>query len=287
MGKIVISSSATLDGVVQDPDGQEGFERGGWFHQSVGSKDLEDWAARETEEALGAEALLLGRRSSEWFASRMPSFGDRVSRRWADRMNSIPKYVVSSTLDDPRWSNTTVLNGDAVKEISELKRKVDGEILVYGSYQLVRVLMEQNLADELRLVVSRSCWAPACVSSTRPATRSRCTWSTHESWATAWCSTPTSSCKANGCGGDEVAFVGVEVARPTTPHNTTQRDPGIAFNAIPGFSLPPGAQPCPSCSRFRAPQSPFDDGGRDGGRVDNRLGLHRRSGREAGSTGWR
>jgi dihydrofolate reductase len=156
VGKIVISSNVTLDGVVQDPDGEEGFERGGWFHQFVGGKDLEDWAARETEEALGAEALLLGRRSSEWFASRMLSRDGadvRVSREWADRMNSIPKYVVSATLEDPQWSNATVLNGDAVKEISELKRKVDGEILVYASYQLVRILMEQNLADELRLVV--------------------------------------------------------------------------------------------------------------------------------------
>ena len=156
MGKIVISSNVTLDGVVQDPDGEEGFELGGWFHQFVGSKDLEDWTARETEELLGAEALLLGRRSSEWFASRMLSRDGadvRVSRKWADRMNSIPKYVVSSTLEDPQWSNATVLNGDAVKEISGLKRKVDGEILVYGSYQLVRTLIEQNLADELRLVV--------------------------------------------------------------------------------------------------------------------------------------
>ena len=153
MGKIVISSNATLDGVVQDPDGQEGFELGGWFHQFVGGKDVEDWAARETEEALGAEALLLGRRSSEWFASRIHRADVRVSRKWADRMNSIPKYVVSSTLEDPQWSNATVLNGDAVKEISELKRKVDGEILVYGSYQLVRILIEQNLVDELRLAV--------------------------------------------------------------------------------------------------------------------------------------
>jgi dihydrofolate reductase len=152
MGKIVISTNVTLDGVVQDPDGQEGFELGGWFHQFVG-KDLEDWTANETEEALGVEALLLGRRSFEWFASRMPSFGVRVSREWGDIMNSIPKYVVSSALEHPQWSNTTVLNGDAVKEISELKRKVDGEILVYGSYQLVRTLIEQNLADELRLVV--------------------------------------------------------------------------------------------------------------------------------------
>jgi dihydrofolate reductase len=156
MGKIVISSNVTLDGVVQDPDGEEGFERGGWFHQFVGGKDLEDWAARETEEVLGAEALLLGRRSSEWFASRMLSRDGadvRVSRKWADRMNSIPKYVVSSALEDPQWRNATVLGGDAVKEISELKRKVDGEILVYGSYQLVRILIEQSLADELRLVV--------------------------------------------------------------------------------------------------------------------------------------
>lgn len=139
--------------MVQDPDGQEGFDRGGWFHQFVAGKDLEDWTANETEEALRAQALLLGRRSFEWFASRAPSMDVRVGRKWADRMNSLPKYVVSSTLGHPEWSNTTVLNGDAVKEVSALKRKVDGEILVYGSYQLVRTLIEQNLADELRMVV--------------------------------------------------------------------------------------------------------------------------------------
>jgi len=153
MGKIVISANATLDGVVQDPDGQEGFERGGWFRQFAGGKDLEEWVVNETEEALGAEALLLGRRSFEWFASRAPSMGERVSRQWADRMNSLPKYVVSSTLERPRWSNTTVLDRDAVEKISALKRRGDGDILVYGSYQLVRTLMARNLADELRLVV--------------------------------------------------------------------------------------------------------------------------------------
>ena len=153
MGKIVITTNVTLDGVVQDPDGQEGFQLGGWFHQFIGAKDLEDWVANETEEALGAEALLLGRRSFEWFATRTPEMGERVSREWADRMNSIPKYLVSSTSKHSQWSNTTVLNGDASTQISELKRKVDGEILVYGSYQLVRALMEHNLADELRLVV--------------------------------------------------------------------------------------------------------------------------------------
>ncbi|TSE00556.1 dihydrofolate reductase [Mesorhizobium intechi] len=153
MGKIVISTNATLDGVVQDPDGQEGFELGGWFRRSAGPRDLEAWTAGETEEVLGAQALLLGRRSFEWFASRTPFMEVRVGSKWAARMNAIPKYVVSSTLDQPQWSNTTVLDGDAVREISQLKRKVDGEILVYGSYQLARTLMEQNLADELRLVV--------------------------------------------------------------------------------------------------------------------------------------
>jgi dihydrofolate reductase len=155
MGKIVISANVTLDGVVQDPDGQEGFELGGWFHQFVGN-GLEDWSANETEELLGAEALLLGRRSSEWFESRMPSRDEqevRVSRKWVDRMNSLPKYVVSSTLIHPQWSNTTVLNGDAAKETSELKRNVHGEILVYGSYELVHTLIEHDLVDELRLVV--------------------------------------------------------------------------------------------------------------------------------------
>ncbi|MGX5828105.1 dihydrofolate reductase family protein [Mesorhizobium sp. 43Arga] len=153
MGKIVISTNATLDGVVQDPDGQEGFELGGWFRQSAGAKDIEDWTANETEEVLGAEALLLGRRSFEWFASRTPFMDVRVGSKWAARMNGIPKYVVSSTLDHPQWGSTTVLNGDAAKEVSELKRKVDGEILVYASYQLVHTLIEHNLADELRLTV--------------------------------------------------------------------------------------------------------------------------------------
>jgi dihydrofolate reductase len=153
MGKIVISINATLDGVVQDPDGQEGFEGGGWFHQFVGSKELEEWVVNETEEALGAQALLLGRRTFEWFASRAPSMGERVNRRWADRMNELPKFVVSSTLVRPEWSNSTVLDRDAVEEISALKRRLDGNILVYGSGQLVRTLMARNLADELRLVV--------------------------------------------------------------------------------------------------------------------------------------
>jgi dihydrofolate reductase len=153
MGRIVISSNATLDGVVQDPDGQEGFERGGWFHQYAGARDFEEWVANETEEALAAEALLLGRRSFEWFASRAPAMAERVSQRWADRMDRLPKYVVSSTRAQPGWSHATVLDRDPVAAIAALKQALDGDILVYGSYQLVRTLVARNLADELRLVL--------------------------------------------------------------------------------------------------------------------------------------
>ena len=148
MGKIVITTNISLDGVVEDPDGQEGSTLGGWFGQ-FGGKDLEGWAKVETEEALGAEALLLGRRSDEWFASRWLS----RSGEWADKLNSMPKFVVSSTLKDAKWSNSTIISGDVVKEILKLKQEIHGEILVYASYQLVRTLIEHDLADELRLVI--------------------------------------------------------------------------------------------------------------------------------------
>src|SRR4030088_2077437 len=100
MGKIVISENVSLDGVVQDPTGEEGFRHGGWFVE-LGEQDREAWAKIEFDEALAAEALLLGRRSDEWFAERWRS----RSGAWADRLNSLPKYVVSSTLEAPRWSN--------------------------------------------------------------------------------------------------------------------------------------------------------------------------------------
>ena len=148
MGKIVISTNVSLDGVVQDPDGEEGFTLGGWFGQ-FGGKDLQEWAKVSLEEALRAEALLLGRRSDEWFAKRWSS----RSGEWADRLNSLPKYVVSSTLEHPRWSNSTVLKGDVVDAVRKLKQELDGEILVYASYQLGRTLIEHDLLDELRLTV--------------------------------------------------------------------------------------------------------------------------------------
>ncbi len=148
MGRVVISTNMSLDGVVQDPDGEEGFRLGGWFGQS-GGRDLEAWRKVAYAEALATAALLLGRRSDEWFAARWASRGGE----WADRLNSLPKYVVSSTLAEPRWTNVTVLKGDVVDEVTRLKQHVDGEIVVYASYQLGRTLMEHDLVDELRLFV--------------------------------------------------------------------------------------------------------------------------------------
>jgi dihydrofolate reductase len=144
----VISENVSLDGVVQDPTGEEGFRHGGWFEEFLG-KDREEWAKVEFDEAVGAEALLLGRRSDEWFGSRWES----RSGEWADRLNSMPKYVVSSTLVDPVWNNSTVLKGEVVNEVSKLKQQLEGEIVVYASCQLVRTLIEHDLVDELRLTV--------------------------------------------------------------------------------------------------------------------------------------
>jgi dihydrofolate reductase len=150
MAKIVMSGpqNVTLDGVVQDPDGAEGLSVGGWFVE-FGGKDLEEWNEVALTEALRAEAWLLGRRSYDFFGERWrPRTGEL-----ADRLNGIPKYVVSSTLEDPEWNNSTVLKGDVVDEVTKLKHELDGEIVVPGSHQLGRTLMEHDLVDELRLVV--------------------------------------------------------------------------------------------------------------------------------------
>src|SRR5579863_5057791 len=132
MGKLIITTNISLDGVTQDPTGEEGLSLGGWF-QEFGGKDLEQWATVATEEALAAEAILLGRKSDEWFASRWLG----RTGEWADKLNSLPKYVVSSTLTEPKWSNATLLKGDVGKEVSTLKKEIDGEIIVYASCQLV------------------------------------------------------------------------------------------------------------------------------------------------------
>ena len=148
MGKIVVSENVSLDGVVQDPTGEEGFRHGGWFNQ-IGDKDREGWAKVGFDEALSAEAMLLGRRSYDYLAARWPS----RTGEWADRLNSLPKYVVSSTLVDPEWNNSTVLTGEVVNEVSQLKQELDGEIVVAASRRLVRTLIEHDLVDELRLIV--------------------------------------------------------------------------------------------------------------------------------------
>jgi dihydrofolate reductase len=146
LGKIVISENVSLDGVIEDPAGDEGFTRGGWVGRIAALPEL---AKFTLDEALGTEALLLGRRSYAWFAARWPSRTGEL----ADRLNSLPKYVVSSTLENPGWNNSTVLEGDAVTEVSKLKKELNGEINVPGSFHLARMLIEHDLVDELRLKV--------------------------------------------------------------------------------------------------------------------------------------
>ena len=148
MGKIVVSENVSLDGVVQDPTGEEGFDRGGWFLR-ISDRDRAGWAEAGLEEAQRGEALLLGRRTEEYLAARWPS----RTGVWADRLNGMPKYVVSATLDKPQWTNSTILTGDPVAEAAKLKQELAGEIVVNGSTQLVHALLAHDLVDELRLIV--------------------------------------------------------------------------------------------------------------------------------------
>jgi dihydrofolate reductase len=148
MGMIVISENVSLDGVIQDPAGVEGFRLGGWVGR-IGSQGREEAAKVALDEALGAEAFLLGRRSYEFLAARWPSRSGSL----AERLNSLPKYVVSSTLKAPVWNNTTVLKGDVIDEVSELKQEIHGEIVVAASFQLWHTLMEHDLVDELRMMI--------------------------------------------------------------------------------------------------------------------------------------
>lgn len=148
MGKIVISQLTTLDGVVEDPTGEEGFRHGGWFAQMTPA-DRQAWAAVQYEEALRASALLLGRRSDRYFGTR---WNDREGE-WADRLRELPKYVVSSTLAQPVWINSTVLEGQAADAVAKLRRELEGEIVVFASRQLVHALFEHDLVDEIRLTV--------------------------------------------------------------------------------------------------------------------------------------
>ncbi|MBW8750092.1 MAG: dihydrofolate reductase family protein [Propionibacteriales bacterium] len=149
MGRIIVSQNVSLDGVVQDPTGDDGFARGGWFSR-MSDVDREAWAEVEYAEAVDADAMLLGRRTYDYFVTRGWS---TQSGPWAGRLRSLPKYVVSSTLRDPEWANSTVLDGDALEEVSKLKANLGGEIVVYGSQQLMPILLEHDLVDEFRLTV--------------------------------------------------------------------------------------------------------------------------------------
>jgi dihydrofolate reductase len=148
MGSIVVFENVSLDGVTQDPTGEEGFSRHDW-RAGLSSTDRDAWDKLILDDAQGAQVLLLGRRSYEFFAARYP---DRAGEL-ADKINSVPKYVVSATLADPGWNNSTVLDGDLVDEVSKLKHTVNGEIRVYASSQLVHTLVEHDLVDELRLTI--------------------------------------------------------------------------------------------------------------------------------------
>ena len=146
MGKIVVSEFVSLDGVMEDPGGSEDFRYGGWTFEIERGEDGDKFKLDET---MGAEALLLGRRTFEGFAEAWPS----REGEFADKFNNMPKYVVSSTLKEPEWNNTTVIDGDLATEIPKLREEVDGDILVAGSAQLVQGLLEDGLVDELRLMV--------------------------------------------------------------------------------------------------------------------------------------
>ncbi|HEX5582299.1 dihydrofolate reductase family protein [Gaiella sp.] len=148
MARIVISENVSLDGVMEDPTGEEGTRHGGWFLEFMNG-DRDAWERLGLEQALAASALLLGRRSDAYFGSRWNS----RQGEWAERLNSLPKYVVSSTLEDPVWVNSTVVGGNVVAEVSRLKEQLEGEIVCFASRRLVRTLLEHDLVDELRLIV--------------------------------------------------------------------------------------------------------------------------------------
>jgi dihydrofolate reductase len=146
VGRIIVSDNLSIDGVFEDPAGDEGFERGGW----VGAiKDRPELLQLTLEDALRADAFLMGRRTYEWFASRWPSRTGPL----ADRLNGIPKYVVSSTLQRPAWNNTVILSGGLLDAVSDLKQRVDRDIVLTGSSQIAQTLLEHDLVDELRLKV--------------------------------------------------------------------------------------------------------------------------------------
>jgi dihydrofolate reductase len=146
MGRIVVTEFMSLDGVVEDPGGSEDFEYGGWSFEISRGDEGDKF---KLDEAMDAEALLLGRVTFEGFADAWP----KRDGEFADKFNSMPKYVVSSTLEDPEWNNTTVLDGDVTESVKKLREEAGGDVVVHGSVQLAQALLDADLVDELRLMV--------------------------------------------------------------------------------------------------------------------------------------
>jgi dihydrofolate reductase len=146
VGRIVVTEFISIDGVVEDPGGAEDFKHSGWSFEFDRGEEGNQFKLDET---LQTEALLLGRKTYEGFAAAWPS----REGEFADKFNTMPKYVVSSTLKDPTWNNTTVLEGDVAEAVSKLKQDTDGTLVVHGSAMLVQALLEHDLVDELRLMV--------------------------------------------------------------------------------------------------------------------------------------
>jgi dihydrofolate reductase len=147
MGKVVVSQFITLDGVAEDPGGAEDFDRGGWAFEFSRGDEGDKF---KLDEVMAADALLLGRVTYEGFAAAWPS----REGEFADKFNNMPKYVVSSTLEDPEWSNSTVIApSDIASEVAKLRDETDGDVLLAGSAQLVEALVENDLVDEYRLMV--------------------------------------------------------------------------------------------------------------------------------------
>jgi dihydrofolate reductase len=146
MGRIVVTEFVSLDGVMEDPGGSEDFKYGGWSFEFNRGEDGDQF---KVDEVMDSDALLLGRVTYEGFAEAWPS----RDGEFADKFNQMPKYVVSSTLREPEWNNSTVLSGDLAEEVTKLKAEHDGDIYVHGSAQLVQGLLENDLVDQLNLMV--------------------------------------------------------------------------------------------------------------------------------------
>jgi dihydrofolate reductase len=149
VGKLVITQFVSVDGVFQDPGGVGEIERGGWSFKSEHGDEFDKF---KFDELMAADAQLLGRVTYEGFAKAWPEM-EETEGEFAVRMNSMPKYVVSTTLENPTWTNTTVIRDNVAEEVERLKNEVDGDILVAGSGQLVQTLLEEDLVDEWRLMI--------------------------------------------------------------------------------------------------------------------------------------